>query len=305
MPSAALSQDLNKIVFGPLVGDSAGILTVRNGEEIAIEMWIHADPENPSCIIGLSHGLITDDAIIAERNGVVIDPYYDEPYWESVWVDGPFDHNPEDPFPIPEGHTGENQVALGSLFGGCDSILHILPDTGWVYYGSFLMVCNDNVPLGEIYYPFSIGWYPHSGQGTSWSFDNPPGGSVEPEQDYCGLYFVPECDYVPGDCDHDGTPWRLTDVVSMIAFYRGFAEPPYTCYCPPHDDDYPPGADPDGSCVPYELSDVVIMITMFRGPGWPPSGCLDCRTFGRVDSRNGDNENLVPTLKSKAKIEKE
>jgi hypothetical protein len=54
------------------------------------------------------------------------------------------------------------------------------------------MVCNDDVPIGETYYPLSMGWYPHSGQGTSWSFEAPPGGSVEPEQDYCGLYFEPE-----------------------------------------------------------------------------------------------------------------
>jgi hypothetical protein len=135
---------------------------------------------------------MTEDAIIAERNGAVVDPYYDEPYWESVWVDGPFVNDPDDPFPIPEGYSCEMLCALSTIFSNCDSIIHILPDTGWVYYGSFLMVCNDNVPVGETYYPFSSGWYPQSGQGTAWSFEAPPGGSVIPEQDYCGLYFEPE-----------------------------------------------------------------------------------------------------------------
>ena len=188
--SSAVAQDFNKVVFGPLEGDSAGVLTVHSGEDIEIEMWIHVDPENPGCILGMAHGLMTEDAIIAERNGAVVDPYYDEPHWVSVWVDGPFINNPDDYYPIPEGHTVEMLVAIASIFG-CDSVLHILPDTGWVYYASFLMVCNDNVPIGETYNPFSMGWYPHSGQATRWYYGNPPGGSVVPEQSYCGLYFEP------------------------------------------------------------------------------------------------------------------
>jgi hypothetical protein len=183
------AQDLNKIVFGPLVSDSAGVLTVHNGDDIEIEMWIRTDPSNPTPVFGVAHGLMSEDAIIASRNGVEIDPYYDMPNWEMVWVDGPFIHNPADSYPIPSGYTCEMQVAVCAIFTWCTDF-----DTQgeWDYYGAFLVTCNMDVPIEETYHPFSIGWYPHSGQGTRWSFEAPPGGSVVPEQSYCGLYFEPE-----------------------------------------------------------------------------------------------------------------
>jgi hypothetical protein len=282
---AIASAQSNKIVFGPLEGDTAAVLTVHNGEHIEIEMWIYIDIQNASCIVGLANGLLTEDAIIAERNGAVVDPYYDEPYWESVWVDGPFVNNPDDPFAVPEGYSCEILCALSTVFGSCDSIIHILPDTGWVYYGSFFMVCNENVPAGETYYPLSMGWYPHSGQGTSWSFMAPPGGSVVPEQDYCGLYFdeITVCDYIPGDCDHNGVPLELADVSAMINSYRGIGEPPFQCDCgwDPLRPGFAATADPNGNCVPNELNDVVTEIGAYRGVA-EVSGCPDCPGSDRL-----------------------
>ncbi len=186
--TASASAQSNKIVFGPLEGDDAGVLTVRNGEDIEIEVWVRTDPSNPAPIVALTIGLLSNDSIIAERNCAVFNPDYD---WEYMGCDGPFRHDPDDPFPIPEGHTLEFIWAYCSIFypEGCDTL-----DTGgeWDYFASFLMVCNTSVPADEIYYPFSSGWYPHSEQGTAWSFEAPPGGSVIPEQDYCRLYFEPE-----------------------------------------------------------------------------------------------------------------
>ena len=265
------SAQSNKIVSGPLVGDDAGVLTVHNGEAIEIELWVRTDPDNPGRIIGVCHGLMSEDAIIAERNGMDIEPEYDEPYWLSTWVDGPYVYNPEDNFPIPPGWTCELQCALLGWGSEGDPL-----DTQgeWDLYGTWMMDTNIDVPTGQVYFPFAAGWYPHSGQGTSWAFEAPPGGSVEPEQEYCGLHFVPECIYIVGDCNHNGVPWELSDVISMIGFYRGTVQTPYTCQCPPHDDDFAPGADPNANCVPFELSDVVFMI---RPPHWPPvEGCPDC-----------------------------
>ncbi len=181
------SAQSNKIVFGPLEGDEAGILTVHNGEAIGVELWVRTDPDNPTGICGMAHGLSSDDLIIGSRNGIDIEPEYDMPNWEATWVDGPFTHNPDDPFPIPQGFTCEVQIGY-SLW--CSPFM----DTNgeWDLYGTWLMVTNTGVPIEQLYYPFAMGWYPHSGQGTSWSFEAPPGGSVVPEQDYCGLYFETE-----------------------------------------------------------------------------------------------------------------
>jgi hypothetical protein len=189
--SAAQAQGLNKIVFGPLEGDDAGILTVlRNCEEIEVEMWVRTDPDNPSGVVGVAHALMSKDAIIALRGGAQLYPPYDGYPWIQIFVDGPFTHDPNDNNPIPEGHTAEIQVALFDVFNRLP--IEPLNTFGeWVNYGAFRMTCNTSVPTDETYYPFSEGWYPHSGQGISWSFDNPPGGSITPDQDFCGLYFEP------------------------------------------------------------------------------------------------------------------
>jgi hypothetical protein len=83
------------------------------------------------------------------------------------------------------------------------------------------------------------------------------------------------CEYIPGDVDHNGVPIELADVIAMISIYRGVVEPGYTCDCPPHGVDFAAGADPNGNCVPFELPDVVIEIAAYRGFA-EVSGCPDC-----------------------------
>lgn len=85
----------------------------------------------------------------------------------------------------------------------------------------------------------------------------------------------PECAYVAGDCNHNGIPLELGDVVTMIGLYRGTSEAPYTCSCPPNGDDFAPEADPSGNCEAFELGDVVTEIVAYRGYG-TVSGCPDC-----------------------------
>ena len=115
---------------------------------------------------------------------------YDEPPWFSFFVDGPFVHDSDDPFPIPPGWTCEMQGALCCLNPpDCCDLLDTQGE--WDFYGTFLMVTNTGIPIEQILYPFAMGWYPHADQGTEWWFDSPPGSSVVPEQSYCGLYFEP------------------------------------------------------------------------------------------------------------------
>jgi outer membrane protein assembly factor BamB len=90
-----------------------------------------------------------------------------------------------------------------------------------------------------------------------------------------GGAMAPSCVYATGDCDHNGTPLELGDVVAMIGMYRGTAAPSYTCDCPPHGGDFAPEADPNGNCVALELVDVVTEIAAYRGLG-TALGCYDC-----------------------------
>lgn len=84
MAPSVFSQDLNKIVFGPLEGDEAGVLPVRHGEAIEIEMWVRTDPQNPAPIVGVSHSLMSADSIIASRDGALFDPDYNYPWLGHV-----------------------------------------------------------------------------------------------------------------------------------------------------------------------------------------------------------------------------
>lgn len=98
---------------------------------------------------------------------------------------------------------------------------------------------------------------------------------------YCNDVFtftvehLPDCIYLPGDCNHNDVPLELGDVIAMIAMYRGTVEPLYTCDCPPHGENFAPEADPNGNCVAFELGDAVTEIAAYRGAG-TASGCEDC-----------------------------
>ena len=83
------------------------------------------------------------------------------------------------------------------------------------------------------------------------------------------------CEYVAGDCNHNGIPLELSDVVVMIGMYRGTQLPSYTCDCPPHGSDFAPEADVNGNCVAFELGDVVTEIAAYRGTN-EASACIDC-----------------------------
>lgn len=297
------SAQSNKIVFGPLEGDDAGVLTVRNGEAIEIELWVRTDPENPEQIAAMAHGLMSEDVIIAERNGMDPEPEYDpnsNPNWDGFFVDGPFIYDPEDNFPISEGWTCEMQVAICGYVAPAECL-----DTQgeWDLYGTWLMVTNTEIPTEQTYYPFMRGWYPNSDCSTEWAFELPPGGTIVPEQDYCGLYFEPDtCIYFPGDVNRNGVPLELSDISAMIASYRGLVEPFYLCECSedPPVFDFAATADPNGNCVANELGDVVTEIAAYRGSD-TVSGCADCPGLDRLLPGDDGQPILVPSLKSKTK----
>lgn len=291
---------LNKIIFGPRLGDDSGVLVVHNGEPIEIEMWVRTDPDNPGPVIGVTHGLMSEDIIIAERNGMIPDLEYDMPNWEQFFVDGPFMHDPEDAFPIPEGWTCE--VQTGIFFPGHSPGDPLDTQGDWDLYGTWRMVTNTGIAIEETYFPFGDGWYPNIGQGSAWSWD---GGGTTPELEYCGLHFESNaCDYLPGDCNHNGAPLELSDVFAMIEIYRGTMES-YLCECgeDPIIYNFAATADPNGNCVANELIDVFTEMAAYRGTA-EASGCSDCPGSLRLAPGKIDQPMVVPKLKSKIKAGK-
>jgi hypothetical protein len=131
---------------------------------------------------------------------------------------------------------------------------------------------------------------------SEWHFT----GQLIPGLSFC-INGIPlsTCAYIPGDCDHNGTPLELGDVIAMIGMYRGTVMPPYACNCPPHGDNFTPTADPNGNCIPFELGDVVTEIAAYRGNDIP-RGCPDCPGSRRLVPGGDDQTILAPSLKSKA-----
>ncbi len=109
------------------------------------------------------------------------------------------------------------------------------------------------------------------------------------------------CLYTPGDCDHNGVPLELGDVIAMIGMYRGTVPPYYVCDCPPHGAMFAATADPDGNCVALELGDVVTEIAAYRGTG-TASGCEDCPGSRRIGYGDGYQPVIRPTLKFKTSL---
>lgn len=116
---------------------------------------------------------------------------------------------------------------------------------------------------------------------------------------WVGLPSGGDCVYTPGDSDENGSARELTDVVKMIAYYRGFDQPGYVCYCTEQRPEYKPSADADGNCTSFELTDVVKSIAAYRGPE-PLAGCEDCPGQGRLLPGGGDQPLVVPSLKARA-----
>ncbi len=87
--------------------------------------------------------------------------------------------------------------------------------------------------------------------------------------------------YIPGDCNSNGVPLELADVIAMVGMYRGNTLPAYTCDCSPHGHIFAPQADPNGNCIAYELTDVVTEIGAYRGLA-SVSGCPDCPGSNRL-----------------------
>ena len=234
--SLASAQGLNKIVFGPLVGDGAGQIMAANGMSIDVEQWVRTDPANDSAIAGVATGMMYPDWFIAalENDKVTVEAPFSPPLWESNFLDGPFAFADTSNYPIPEGHTAWMH---GALLEVLNPPVGDPMDTGgeWVLFSTWHMLINTGIePEDSLYCEMVAGWYPHSNQSTKWAFVG--GGSVVPEQDYACIWISSNIDPEFTACPEGGCADAGQGVCFDVA-----------------------GSDPD------ELND--LQITLVSGPG--------------------------------------
>ncbi len=87
----------------------------------------------------------------------------------------------------------------------------------------------------------------------------------------------PTCSYVTGDINGSNTLNGL-DVTYGVNYFRGGAEPPYTCECTPGNIWFVAG-DVNASCS-FNGLDITWMVNYFRGAE-PPMSCPDCPSARR------------------------
>ena len=80
---------------------------------------------------------------------------------------------------------------------------------------------------------------------------------------------------VAAQCTWDCYPRELSEVVYMMAIYRGVLQPGRFCDCGQYGEQFPVCADLNGNCIPFELADVVLAVACYRGNG-NPELCPDC-----------------------------
>jgi hypothetical protein len=112
---------------------------------------------------------------------------------------------------------------------------------------------------------------------------------------------VKGCEYIPGDVDDSGVSGELSDITAMIAIYCCAFPPPFVCDCPPYGEEFAAAADPNGNCIAMELADVQFMISAYRG-NVTAAGCWACPGVQRMPPGSREEPLVVPSLKSKVKI---
>lgn len=210
---------------------------------------------------------------------------------------------------------------IGALGMGCDTVGVIYGtvvdfDSGDSISGVEVVAVNFNDTAtrddttdsyGHYELPFHI--IPNEINTADVDFSHPAYGSITVEDvvfvagynTVLDISMVSGCEYIPGDCNNNGTRLELDDVISMINFVRGSEIPELECDCPPNGV-FAVTADPNGNCIPFEFADIITEIGAYRGEeGVEVSGCPDCP--GVTGLRYGDRGEpiFVPSLKSRAK----
>lgn len=241
---------LVNLVFGPLDGDSAGVLRTYENATVDVDVWFRTAEDIE--IIGLHLPLSTNDNYIVQRNGgVLLDPIEN---WEDI--------NYLDPNDDPDNDGYTNQSLLGICAFNPPDCVPLETHGDWLKIATFKMTSGSapqfDTPLCDA---FLEGYQPDVGGLVLVDYQQ---GELDPSQyevDYACLEFVHSCgDYIPGDYNGNGSV-NVADLVEAFSWIRtGAPEGAVMCYCPPDDSlEFAVAMDLNNDCR-FDIVDICVFI---------------------------------------------
>ncbi|MEE9552994.1 MAG: hypothetical protein V3W18_01755 [candidate division Zixibacteria bacterium] len=253
-----------KLIFGPLEGDSAGIIHTYEGATVDVDVWIRT--EQGIRIVGMHLPLSSNNEYISSRN----DGTFEEPLWDW-WVADFLDPNDD---PENDGYTNQ------SIMGVSDDLDDAIETNGeWWKIATYKMAAGAtdqfNIPFCNA---FIEGTHPDNGGIVLVDFNQ---GELDPSQyelDFACLQFEQFCgDYIL--CDYNGNgSVNVADLLNAYSYLVTCAPyPAVLCQCPPGEGEtFAVAFDLNNSCT-FNIADFYLFMKYYPDNFWRAEPCEYCQ----------------------------
>jgi hypothetical protein len=270
---APVSAQLVEMVFGPLEGDSSGILFADFDQTIDVDLWIRTAPG--ISIIGFHIPMSSRDEYIrsnSREGGELCELLY-------TWDGADFwDSNPD---PI-GGYTSQSFVGIES-FIETDCYNGIWTEGEWWWIASFRMTTVSSGPTGiPLCNTFKEGYEPYNYYTSlGYCLDGVIFGEIDPAEiilNYACLWFnaIACSEYTVGDYNGSGA-FNVADIIDSYSRLKtGLPEPASICECPPESGEFwAVATDVNNSCA-FNVADIVDGYSFLKTGSPEPSPCELC-----------------------------
>lgn len=252
-----------RIVFGPLQGDSAGVLATYENVPIEVDLWIRF--EEGIRLVGLHLPLSTrDDCIISRDYGEILPPLNG---WNAVFVE------PEDD-PVHDGYTNQSILAVCGFPYDCIDTAGTPEE--WIKIAVFQMTAGQAPEFDTTYCDALIeGYSPSEGGIIVADFYQGELDSTQIDVDFACIRFEESCgSYVMGDYNGNGSV-NIADVISAFSYITTCSpEAALMCQCPPgQGEPFAVAFDLNGSCT-FNIADIFAFLKHYPDH---PDRLIPCR----------------------------
>jgi hypothetical protein len=268
---SAASAQLVEVVFGPLEGDSAGILYADTDQAIVVDLWIRTAPGISIVYFGALLSSSNEYIASNTRQGGWYSQFLDT--WDDVHF---FTANPD---PVYGGYTNQSLIGVCALAGWCEYDEGIHTEGEWWWIASYRMTTVSSPPLGIPLCDALIEGHDEWSDGVSFAdFDIGEIDRSDIELHFACLEFHgPSCGYyVVGDFNGSGA-FNIADIVESFSNLKtGLPDPALLCECPPNSgNQWAVAMDVNNSCG-FNVADIVSGFSYLKTGSPEPSPCGIC-----------------------------